>query len=107
MTARTVAGGPSVLAVLAATATALAGCGGARPAAIPGVVQVVAGENFWGNIAGQTGGHVRVTSILTSPAADPRSAYSAGRCHESQRRLSRPAIARWTGRGRERGLVGF
>ena len=40
--------------------------------AIPGVVRVVAGENFWGNIAAQIGGrHVRVTSLLTSPAADP------------------------------------
>ena len=37
-----------------------------------GVVRVVAGENFWGNIAAQIGGrHVRVTSILTSPTADP------------------------------------
>jgi zinc/manganese transport system substrate-binding protein len=36
------------------------------------VVKVVAGENFWGNIAAQIGGrHVRVTSILSSPAADP------------------------------------
>jgi len=33
---------------------------------------VVAGENFWGNIAAQIGGrHVRVTSILSNPAADP------------------------------------
>ena len=33
---------------------------------------MVAGENFWGNIAAQIGGrHVRVTSLLTSPAADP------------------------------------
>jgi P-type Mg2+ transporter len=45
---------------------------GLAPAA-PGVVKVVAGENFWGNIAAQIGGrHVRVTSILASPAADPR-----------------------------------
>jgi zinc/manganese transport system substrate-binding protein len=37
------------------------------------VVRVVAGENFWGNIAAQIGGrHVRVTSILTSPTADPQ-----------------------------------
>ena len=35
-------------------------------------MRVVAGENFWGNIAAQIGGrHVRVTSILTSPTADP------------------------------------
>jgi zinc/manganese transport system substrate-binding protein len=38
----------------------------------PGVVRVVAGENFWGNVAAQIGGrHVRVTSILSSPTADP------------------------------------
>jgi hypothetical protein len=30
------------------------------------------GENFWGNIVAQiVGRHVRVISILTSPAADP------------------------------------
>ena len=33
---------------------------------------MVAGENFWGNIAAQIGGrHVRVTSIISSPNADP------------------------------------
>ena len=43
-----------------------------QPPAIPGVVRVVAGENFWGNVAAQIGGrHVRVTSILTNPTADP------------------------------------
>jgi zinc/manganese transport system substrate-binding protein len=62
----------ALLAVLAVAATALAGCVGSRPPASPGVVRVVAGENFWGNIAAQIGGrHVRVTSILTSPTADP------------------------------------
>jgi len=35
-------------------------------------VQVVAAENFWGNIATQLGGsHVHVTSIITDPSADP------------------------------------
>jgi zinc/manganese transport system substrate-binding protein len=35
-------------------------------------VQVVAAENFWGNIAAQIGGHnVDVTSLITSPNADP------------------------------------
>jgi len=65
---------PRVLAILAVAvaATALAGCGSSQPPANPGVVRVVAGENFWGNIAAQIGGrHVRVTSILTSPTADP------------------------------------
>jgi zinc/manganese transport system substrate-binding protein len=37
-----------------------------------GKVQVVAAENFWGNIAAQIGGsHVQVTSIITDPNADP------------------------------------
>ena len=37
-----------------------------------GVIQVVAGENFWGSLASQLGGsHVNVTSIITDPNADP------------------------------------
>jgi zinc/manganese transport system substrate-binding protein len=37
-----------------------------------GPVRVVAGENFWGNVAAQIGGaHVRVTSIISDPNADP------------------------------------
>jgi zinc/manganese transport system substrate-binding protein len=37
-----------------------------------GTVQVVAGENFWGDIASQLGGQqVKVTSIITDPTADP------------------------------------
>ena len=65
---------PLLLAALGVTAAALTGCGGAsaQPPAIPGVVRVVAGENFWGNIAAQIGGrHVRVTSLLSDPNADP------------------------------------
>jgi hypothetical protein len=59
-----------VLAV--AAAVAVAGCGSWKPPVTPGVVEVVAGENFWGSIAAQIGGrHVRITSILSSPAADP------------------------------------
>jgi zinc/manganese transport system substrate-binding protein len=39
-----------------------------------GPVQVVAAENFWGNIAAQVGGsHVHVTSIIVDPNADPHS----------------------------------
>ncbi len=61
---------PRIVATLG-IAAALAGCR-SHPAAIPGAVRVVAGENFWGNIAAQIGGrHVQVTSILTSPTADP------------------------------------
>jgi zinc/manganese transport system substrate-binding protein len=37
-----------------------------------GALNVVAAENFWGNIASQIGGeHVNVTSIITDPSADP------------------------------------
>jgi len=36
------------------------------------VVMLVAGENFWGNIAAQIGGaHIKVTSIISDPNADP------------------------------------
>jgi zinc/manganese transport system substrate-binding protein len=62
----------AVLAILCGAAPALAGCGSSQPPASPGMVRVVAGENFWGNIVAQIGGrYVRVTSILTSPTADP------------------------------------
>jgi zinc/manganese transport system substrate-binding protein len=38
------------------------------------VIRVVAAENFWGSIAAQVGGrHVRVSSIITNPNADPHS----------------------------------
>jgi zinc/manganese transport system substrate-binding protein len=61
-----------LIAGLLAAAAVLAGCGTPRAPVTPGVVKVVAGENFWGNIAAQIGGpHVQVTSILSSPAADP------------------------------------
>ena len=37
-----------------------------------GELNVVAAENFWGNIASQIGGnHVHVLSIITDPSADP------------------------------------
>ena len=49
----------------------LAGCGTPQAPVTPGVVKVVAAENFRGNIAAQVGDrHARVTSILSSPAAD-------------------------------------
>jgi zinc/manganese transport system substrate-binding protein len=46
------------------------------PAAAAGAqaapVQVVAAENFWGNITAQIGGNdTHVTSLITSPTADP------------------------------------
>lgn len=38
----------------------------------PAVIAVVAAENFWGSLAAQLGGdHVKVTSIINSPDADP------------------------------------
>ena len=68
--------GRRVLALLLATAAtaagALAGCGASTPATRPGVIDVVAAENVWGDIIGQIGGsHVSVTSIITDPNADP------------------------------------
>jgi zinc/manganese transport system substrate-binding protein len=63
-------------AIALLTAVALAGLvfmATARPApAAAAPVQVVAAENFWGNIAAQVGGpHVSVTSLVTDPSADP------------------------------------
>jgi zinc/manganese transport system substrate-binding protein len=53
----------------------LSACGGATPgiaSGSPRVVNVVAAENFYGNIAQQLGGsHVSVTSILSNPNVDP------------------------------------
>ena len=53
---------------LAAGAATASGAG----ASTPGVVHVVAAENFWGNITSQLGGQdVAVTSLITNPNADP------------------------------------
>ncbi|MFC8520356.1 metal ABC transporter solute-binding protein, Zn/Mn family [Streptomyces sp. NPDC057257] len=50
------------------TDTAATGSGGGSGKTI----QVVAAENFWGSIASQLGGsHVKVTSIINNPDADP------------------------------------
>ena len=59
------------LATALTALTLIAGCSrAAHPA--PGVLHVVAGENFWGNITQQIGGsHVDVTSIISDPNADP------------------------------------
>jgi zinc/manganese transport system substrate-binding protein len=49
----------------------LSACGGSTEAS-SGRLDVVAAENVYGDIAAQIGGrHVSVTSILTSPSADP------------------------------------
>jgi zinc/manganese transport system substrate-binding protein len=58
-------------ATLAIATLGLAGRAGASTGA-RGVVQVVAAENFWGNITSQLGGRdVKVTSLITNPNADP------------------------------------
>jgi zinc/manganese transport system substrate-binding protein len=55
-------------ALMAGLVTALPPAAGAQAAP----VHVVAAENFWGNIAAQIGGRdVQVTSLITSPTADP------------------------------------
>jgi zinc/manganese transport system substrate-binding protein len=53
----------------------LTGCSGgtaSSTSATEVVLNVVAGENFWGSVASQLGGrHVNVTSIVSDPNADP------------------------------------
>jgi zinc/manganese transport system substrate-binding protein len=59
------------LLVGALAAVMLAACGAASGSGGRSL-QVVAGQNFWGSIAGQLGGsHVSVTSVVTNPNADP------------------------------------
>jgi len=63
-----------LLALLAAAALGVAGCGGGSgsPGAANGSLRVVAAEDFWGSIAEQLGGDkVEVTDIISNPAADP------------------------------------
>ncbi len=64
---------PGALALSALLALLLSACGsGTSTASGGGKVNVVAAENFWGNIAAQIGGgHVQVTSIISDPSADP------------------------------------
>ena len=60
-----------MLAVLVAGIVASA-CSSGAPVPTPGVINVVAGENFWGSIASQLGGsRVSVHSVVTDPNADP------------------------------------
>jgi zinc/manganese transport system substrate-binding protein len=67
--------GCAVLLVGAASgcSTSAAGTAGATGASAGStVVNVVAAENFWGSLAEQLGGsHVKVTSIIDNPDADP------------------------------------
>jgi zinc/manganese transport system substrate-binding protein len=66
---------PLGAAGLAALALSLLVACGSSTAATPagtGPLDVVAAENFWGDITSQIGGnHVSVTSIITDPNADP------------------------------------
>ena len=72
---RAALGGVAVLAAITATACSTAPA--ARTSASSDgkggtVITVVAAENFWGSIAAQLGGsHVKVTSIIDNPDADP------------------------------------
>jgi zinc/manganese transport system substrate-binding protein len=70
---RLAAGGLTALAVLAAAACSTSSPQSAdTPASSGKTIQVVAAENFWGSIASQLGGdHVKVTSIISNPDADP------------------------------------
>ena len=70
----------SLAALVALTAALTAACAGSSGSSTPGVVRVVAAENFWGDIARQLGGsHVAVTSIITDPTADPHQYESDAR----------------------------
>ena len=62
----------TVLAIMLPVAVALAGCG-SHPSSVSSTqVDVVAAENFWGDITRQIGGeHVNVTSVISDPNADP------------------------------------
>jgi zinc/manganese transport system substrate-binding protein len=72
-------GGVAAVAVLTAascsTSGAASSAGGSSSSPAGGkTIKVVAAENFWGSIASQLGGsHVKVTSIINNPDADPHS----------------------------------
>jgi zinc/manganese transport system substrate-binding protein len=62
------------IALLGLSVLAACGSGSAASSSAGGPLNVVAAENFWGDIASQIGGsHVSVTSIITDPNADPHS----------------------------------
>lgn len=64
---------------LAAAALALTACSSPTHHD-PRLVDVVAAENFWGDIVGQIGGsHVSVTSILSDPNTDPHEYESSAK----------------------------
>lgn len=66
-------------ALIALALPALAACG-STPGSGSGPIQVVAGENFWGDIVSQIGGsHVAVTSVISNPEDDPHEYESSSR----------------------------
>jgi zinc/manganese transport system substrate-binding protein len=70
---RSALGGFAVVAALTTTACSTSSPAGTDSASSASkTVQVVAAESFWGSIASQLGGsHVKVTSIINNPDADP------------------------------------
>ncbi|MBL7487532.1 zinc ABC transporter substrate-binding protein [Frankia sp. AgB1.9] len=70
--ARRVVGAAALVALVLAGCSTSSGDKGSGASAAPGVINVVAAENFWGSLAAQLGGsHVKVTSIIDNPDADP------------------------------------
>ncbi len=62
----------AALAVAAAITLAACGSASGSPGSSGARLSVVAGENFWGDIAAQIGGaRVHVTSLISDPSADP------------------------------------
>jgi zinc/manganese transport system substrate-binding protein len=63
----------NVILPLLVLALATSACGGGSPAiGRSGLIQVVAGQNFWGSIATQLGGSkASVQSVVTDPNTDP------------------------------------
>jgi zinc/manganese transport system substrate-binding protein len=71
---------PSVISVVLALTAAGCSSGGAGAGGAEHRVKVVAGENFWGDIASQIGGrNTSVSSIITDPTADPHQFESDAR----------------------------
>jgi zinc/manganese transport system substrate-binding protein len=69
-----------VVALLTACAVALGACGSSKSAATTPkkVLNVVAGENFWGSIVSQLAGRAAtVTSVVSDPNADPHNYESS------------------------------
>ena len=63
----------NVILPLLVLALATSACGGGPPGVVQsGLIKVVAGQSFWGDIATQLGGSkASVQSVVTDPNADP------------------------------------